>query len=337
MFCLTLKSNQVSTWIIKHKLFILSFISVSLVLFLFHLPIMTEEKFDILLPSNVRSTNPDQVGNSIGNYITHLGKQLNLSNDWEVGLSEITFNKSWFNINDDEIISIIDENGKVMISIEPLQAGYYKTVDELINKINDILSKIKSNDPNSPIQTPTRLKYLPLRHKIIIEFGKKYFENTNVWVMPQFSDYLNGLLGLYDSQKRAYNFLTNHPDELITAVHDDEIDALEPEGQIQLDGSISALYVYCNIIEPVMIGDSFGPLLRAVAIPTDKSFGDLCEKQYARPYYYNLLYNEINSIEIDIRDDANKPVDFKSGRVLVTLHFRKKIRNGFQSLYELLH
>ena len=93
--------------------------------------------------------------------------------------------------------------------------------------------------------------------------------------------------------------------------------------EVKLD-VIHELFVYTNIIAPVLIGDTYARLLRQVEIPNNVTFGDQCVIKYQTPYYRPLLYSdEIPSIEIDIRDDTNKPIEFAFGRVIVTLHFQK--------------
>jgi hypothetical protein len=105
---------------------------------------------------------------------------------------------------------------------------------------------------------------------------------------------------------------------------------------VQLDAAINALFVYCNIIEPVMVGNTFAQLLRPVEISHSLPFGGRQVTPYQNPYYIPLLFNEISKIEIDIQDDNNLPIRFAFGQTILTLHFRKKVKNVFESLYQLL-
>ncbi len=45
------------------------------------------------------SNTPNQIvsGNNIANFITKLPKKINLSDLWEVALTEISYTKSWYN------------------------------------------------------------------------------------------------------------------------------------------------------------------------------------------------------------------------------------------------
>jgi len=96
---------------------------------------------------------------------------------------------------------------------------------------------------------------------------------------------------------------------------------------------ISSLYVYSYIIKPVFVGNVEASLLRIVEIPNDKKFGETVEIKYKNPQYHPLVSHEFDSIEIDIRDDTNQPINFAFGKTVVTLHFRKKAKNVFEALF----
>ena len=95
--------------------------------------------------------------------------------------------------------------------------------------------------------------------------------------------------------------------------------------EVSLYGPTDTLYIYCDVVKPTPIGNIEAQLLRRVGVPTDKNFGDLCEINYTRPEYYPVLFEEIERIEIDIRDDSANRVNFRFGKVALTLHFRKKL------------
>ena len=63
------------------------------------------------------------------------------------------------------------------------------------------------------------------------------------------------------------------------------------------------------------------PLLRIVEISGQK--GEITHIQYDQPRYVPLQKKAFGSIEIDIRDDLGEKISFDSGKLIVTLHFRK--------------
>jgi len=87
---------------------------------------------------------------------------------------------------------------------------------------------------------------------------------------------------------------------------------------VSLYGTIQSLYVYCNIIKPVLVGNFEAPLIRRVEIPHQKKFGETCEINYNQPQYYPLVSHEIDSIEVDIKDDTDRTIEFAFGRTAVT-------------------
>ena len=111
---------------------------------------------------------------------------------------------------------------------------------------------------------------------------------------------------------------------------------IEGFSQVSLNAGINSLYIYCDIIKPTIIGNTEARIIRRVEVPSDKRFGDTVEIGYISPQYYSLVSEEISHIEIDIKDDTNETIKFTSGRTALTLHFRKKAKNVFESIHQLL-
>ena len=91
-----------------------------------------------------------------------------------------------------------------------------------------------------------------------------------------------------------------------------------------LNRGVYALYVYSNICEYSLVGDTQVPLLRAVPLQSSKKYGDVENTVFINPMYVGLSANFIDSIEVDIRDDTGKSIAFEEGRTVVVLHFRHK-------------
>ena len=96
------------------------------------------------------------------------------------------------------------------------------------------------------------------------------------------------------------------------------------------------MYLYCDIIKPVLVGNTEAQLLRRVEIPNNLTIGGQVVIKYQNPYYVPLVRSEFDRIEIDIKDDTGRSIDFPFGSTCVTLHFRKKQNNVFQSIFQLL-
>ena len=78
--------------------------------------------------------------NKISDYIVHLPKELQLPGSWEVGLAEIQFNHSRYNV-DATKYWVIYERGEVHIKTK-LPSGYYQEPKQLIRLL---LNQMKHN------------------------------------------------------------------------------------------------------------------------------------------------------------------------------------------------
>ena len=81
------------------------------------------------------------------------------------------------------------------------------------------------------------------------------------------------------------------------------------------------MYIYCNIVENQIVGDSLVPLLRIVNVQGRR--WEVIDRIYDSPHYCNLQQKDITSIEINIRNDIGELVSFEFGHVVVKLHFKK--------------
>ena len=69
------------------------------------------------------------------------------------------------------------------------------------------------------------------------------------------------------------------------------------------------------------VGDIKAPLLRVV--DSGGGTGDVVTRYYERPRYIPLQKKNFEAIQIVIRDDLGEKIQFESGKVLLTLHFRR--------------
>src|SRR5690349_5918636 len=99
----------------------------------------------ITLPSNVVYDN-----NTIAEYRTVLASPKNLKGRWKVGLANISFTKSWFNVKDDHVISLVDSKGNIYKSAKLFEAGYYETERQITYQIElrvaDVREEIKKKE-----------------------------------------------------------------------------------------------------------------------------------------------------------------------------------------------
>ena len=87
---------------------------------------------------------------------------------------------------------------------------------------------------------------------------------------------------------------------------------------------ITTLYVYCNILEHVIVGDTTAPLLRIVDVETDsENTTNRMHKNIHTQLFVPVQKKSFDTIEISIMTDEGKPVPFSTGKSHVVLEFKK--------------
>jgi hypothetical protein len=84
------------------------------------------------------------------------------------------------------------------------------------------------------------------------------------------------------------------------------------------------LFVYSDIADFQYVGDTKAQLLRVVHIDKNSMQAGSQSKYYPSPHYIPVTRNNINNIQITIKNKSNELVRFKDGSelVIVKLHFR---------------
>ncbi|GFQ97239.1 uncharacterized protein TNCT_226481 [Trichonephila clavata] len=94
------------------------------------------------------------------------------------------------------------------------------------------------------------------------------------------------------------------------------------DNQLELDGGITEIYVYSDIIESHFVGDTIAPLIRIIPVMSTKE--DQIVINYQRPLYFPLRKNYIDCIEIELKSSSGDGIIFTSGKSLLVLSFRRR-------------
>ena len=95
-----------------------------------------------------------------------------------------------------------------------------------------------------------------------------------------------------------------------------------------LTGGMNYMYIYCDALQPQIVGDTMAPLLRAIGLRPEKyKWGSVVHEIFTRPHYIPISRNYLTEILIELKDDQDRPIKFKFGKSIVNLHFRPK-QNG---------
>ena len=259
----------------------------------------TSDRFRIVLPSNSSmSIYPE---NKISSYTTQLANTLKLDAEkWEVAIVEFSYLHLWYNVREDRNrLKIITEEGdpdsgdykrnwhNIYVPI-----GYYADPPKLIEKLNEafLTSNLPLQFEYSILKKKTKLKQFGEEKNIVIHFGD--------------SD-IARLLGFpKDTQVQAKSTIE------------------APYNSLASNG-IDLIYVYCNIIRSQYVGDFKVPLLRV--IPVMSKYGAMCSIRFEKPYFAPINKDEIQTVQMDIRDEQGNLFPFTAGKVVVTLEFRRRL------------
>jgi hypothetical protein len=244
--------------------------------------------FYVTLPSNASmDLFPD---NLIGKYSTKLFNPIDLDGEWEVGLAEIMYPVSW-HIRKPGTITIADVNNK-----------------QVTSKVN-----FSAND----------------RLEIVAQRLTKYFRERQIKIDFTFTE-LNSEFSIkfpintvrYISMDKQLSRVFGFKTSLFTRLESSTGIMSDLDQDLEALGSF---YIYTDIITHQCIGDVNAKVLRVVAL--DYQYGNKSQyvnKIYDVPHYVPLERNNIETINITLKDSTGQNVSFESGKIVVKLHFRKR-------------
>ena len=262
-------------------------------------------QFFIVLPSNSSmDLFPD---NKTSNFKVHLSNNLELdSSRWEVALSEIQFQHTWYNIREGknaiykELKNVPHEKEIVGIRTKiTIPPGHYPSVV-------DILTELNKNDRTQKIRrTGYQFNALSQRTQITLPKLSKLDMNG--------SD-IGRCLG-FDRNSTLNNTQSNKEMNIVSSYI------------ASTENMYKSVYVYLDIIETQYVGDVRVPLLRV--IPIFSKYGDVLCIKYDKPHFVSLNRSNIRTIEINLKDDAGEFISFEAGKAIITLVFRRKVSKFF--------
>jgi hypothetical protein len=259
---------------------------------------MSSTQFYLTLPSNSKTTN------TAACFETSLPQQINLEGNWECALCDFIYPNTWFNVLPDQAtfqFFDLDNNTRHKIKIVPSR---YETVQDLVKAINEAISFASKGQGFD--------KYIQLTYNELWKFVKLTVDQKHIKSL-KFSEHVTYMLGFTHEQ------LTGSKDaEMLKEV------ALHPP---DMHGGMHYLYLYCDVLQPQIVGNTLAPLLQVVNV--EGRYMDIVNRTYISPHYVPVLKKCFSSIEINIKNDQNQLVTFAFGKCIVKLHFRKVQTNYF--------
>ena len=246
---------------------------------------MERSEFYLTLPSNASmNVFPD---NTLSDFSVRPPQPIELTGEWEVCLKEIQYPRTWNNVRKTENhFYVRDAKGIPRVFI--LKEGYYSNANDIIQGIDDAIDDRQTKD------------------SIDIQFDKisrRFTINVLNGYSIAFSASIAIILGF------GHSFSTINKKTVAPFV-------------INLEGGLSSIYVYSDVIQAQIVGDSMVPLLRILSV--EGKDGDIISKTFQDPPFYPVSRKTIDQIQVNIKDDTGRKVPFESGRVIVQLHFKQR-------------
>lgn len=204
-----------------------------------------------------------------------------------------------------EILKIVREITLKEISTEcltiPVPRGYYPTGEKLVEALNletsnPLANWDKSEETGGKKACGYRFAYNKSENRIMLGLTR-YTDLT-------FNDNLHTLLGFTEKHYKERRQTAENPPLMNRGIYN--------------------IYVYCSLCAPVRVGSVLVPLLRTIDVPSGQEWGRVACTRFNRPMYIPVNMSSFNSITIDLYDDTGRPIFFKEGRTVLTLHLRPR-------------
>lgn len=259
-------------------------------------------------------------------YRTRLNKELRLDpEEWEVGLSEISYSRTWANALDAVMkLEMFAESADPETDPPPpgnkawsascrLPKIQYESPQHLIQTWSTCISKIETPLNGAKVKITYDEKTL----QAVIKGASTVIVHLNnpASIILGFGDVKGVML---KPQRDISHYPEKDPDMMVFYGK-----ALRSMFPVNVNRLVDTLHVYSDAIEPQLIGDAYVPLLRAIVDRADDK-GEVVSRVFTNIHYGKISRSSFSEIKIHIADDHGSQITFYTGKVTVKLHFRKR-------------
>ena len=268
--------------------------------------------FYMTLPSN--ASMKTHLDNTLTHYVTELPHRVELVGEWECGLTEMQYSHTWYNVTENDVWLFLEEVDVPDVTRRTkLSCGYYDDPLTLMYHVNNGLYSLRTE------KTRAQMSYSSVTQKMTLHMT----ENTR-FTIPYHSS-TTSMLGFHKKVVTGTETTATSASSLVPDSRPSDSSYpfhIEAPDVVDMTQGFNTLYVYTDVVESRIVGDTLAPLLRS--IPISGRHGDRVSERFTNVHYIPLLRSNFHSIEVDIRDDMGRRVPFEYGRVTVTLHFRRR-------------
>ena len=190
-----------------------------------------------------------------------------LGGAWEIGLAEIQYPHSWYDVKNKEAWMKVHfyKESEIQKHLILLPDGYYSSTKRIIKAI-------EGEKHRTELKNKFDMNFSEINHKINMKVKK----DCQVIISPL----LQSMLGFRQAIFPAGEYVS--------------------DWVADVKKGLNSLYVYCPLVEPRMVGDAQVPLLRIV--PVEGRDGEMIIRVLDPIQYCPLLQRRLQTVEIDIRD-----------------------------------
>lgn len=229
--------------------------------------------------------------NKASSFVVQLPHKIGLTGDWVVGLAEIHYPYNFFNVTENNN-SFTITNGSYL-SKRNILVGFYKSVSELLKEVlyqsADIGDWLEFDGGANRVKIKENNEVKTPRDSLHIQFHGRLA--LQLGFIP-------------DTNVLEYDF--------------------SPYGGNVCFGVPDRIFVYCDLIEPQLIGYESTQVIKIINSTERKAeFGTSCYREFQKIHYVPLLKKEFDRVEIDLRDISGNYFPFRHGISSVKLHFKQ--------------
>ena len=239
--------------------------------------------------------------NTMARFTTLLPQKIDLTGDWEVAVLEVTWPAKVKNITKASFtLSRFEKTSPSMPKHnQTIPDGYYPTVDTLISRV---LQTVYQRSDNFPVSW----KVDPVSEKLEIFFTGQKTEDQFLMLFK--SDDLSNTLGVTDTICCTLG----------------KSRAVEGTYPVDIQGGRHTMFLYCDLIQNEILGDTQTALLRVIPLQQTKDAAT-CYRTFNKLQWKRLSRTSFQSITISLCDETGQPMPFVSiGRTNLTLAFRQR-------------
>jgi len=241
------------------------------------------------LPSN--SSMDFNPHNTASQFTTKLSELVELEGDWEVGLLETSLPGKVENVGKGTHYYVLPKTDDALVKFA-MRSGIYSSIQQVVTELRRIGRRYQGS-----VSVPVvNWEYSPHNQRISFEFNAN---NANDVVSLWFNSDLATMLGYNENRQYAYRITPN-----------------KAERPMKFSAGFDNIFIYCDVLVSVLVGDTKTPLLRLVNRKTDVGQSHHSVEHVAfNPVQYVPLQNKcFDTVTIHLMTDHGEPMPFAPGK-----------------------